>query len=129
MGRGNSAPGKGFAGAEHRFVAAARAIPATTGAVHRFLDLEEFDAEVAAQVTVIQASIEEFATVAEEEDGEASELARGAVEDGKRALRAINSFKAAIIVSNDLVDAKTALDDLDEEVDDLEAKVARWNNL
>jgi len=129
MGRGSTAPGKDFASVEHRFVTAARAIPATTGVVTRFLDLDEFNAEVDAQATVMQVSMAEFAAIAEAEDGEASELARGAVIDGERALRAITRFRGAITTSNDLVDAQKALEDLGEEVDDLEAKVAQWNNL
>jgi hypothetical protein len=129
MGRGSSTPGKDFTSVEHRFVAAARAIPATTGLVQRFLDLDDFNAQVDAQALVMQTSMAEFTTIAEEEDGEASDLARGAVKNGERALRAITRFRAAITTSNDLVDAQSALDDLSEEVDDLEGKLEQWNNL
>jgi hypothetical protein len=129
MGRGESAPGKDFASVEHRFVAAARAIPETTGVVQRFLDLEEFNDQVDAQALVLQTSMAEFTTIAEEEDGEASELARDAITNGERALRAITRFRTAITTSNDLVDARRALDDLGEEVDDLETKLQEWNNL
>jgi hypothetical protein len=129
MGRGSTAPGKDFASVEHRFVTAARAIPATTGLVQRFLDLDEFNAEVDAQAFVLQTSMAEFTTIAEEEEGDASELARDAVTNGERALRAITRFRAAITTSNDLVAAQSALDDLGEEVDDLETKLEQWNNL
>jgi hypothetical protein len=129
MGRGTGAPGQDFASVEQRFVTAARAIPATTAVVQRFLDLDEFNAQVDAQAFVLQTSMAEFTTIAEEEDGEASDLARDAVTNGERALRAITRFRAAITTSNDLVDAQRALDDLGAEVDDLEAKVKKWNNL
>ncbi len=129
MGRGESAPGMDFASVEARFVAAARAIPETTAVVQRYRDLEEFNARVDEQAFVMQVSMAEFTTIAEEEDGEASDLARGAVENGERALRAITRFRAAITTSNDLVDAERALGDLDEEVDDLETKLQQWNQL
>jgi len=128
-GRGAGAPDQDFASVEQRFVGAARAIPQATAGVQRFLDLDEFNARVDAQAIVIQTSMAEFSTIADEEDGEASDLARGAVADGERALRAITQFRAAITTSNDLADARQALDDLDAEVDDIETKVRKWKSL
>jgi hypothetical protein len=129
MGRGESAPGTDFPSVEGRFVSAARAIPETTAVVQRFLDLDKFNAEVDAHAFVLQTSMAEFTAIADEEDGEASELAREAVTNGERALKAISRFRAAITTSNDLVDAQRALDDLNDEVEDVEAKLDKWNQL
>ena len=111
---------------EQRFLAATRDLPEMTASVQEYNDLDVFDHALTVRTKFIEDSVAEFGTIAKEDDGAESKVARHAVTTGKRVLLAIERFRIAIIATNDLTEAQEALDDIAAEVDDLEAEVRAW---
>lgn len=129
VGRGDSAPGVDFASVEQRFASAAAAVHETPLVVQRFRELDQFNAALDEQAFVMQRSLEEFDRIASEEEGSAAAIARDALVTGQKALRAVSSFRDAIVTTFDLTDAQDALERLDAVVVDLDAKVEQWQQL
>ncbi|MEX2255908.1 MAG: hypothetical protein WEC34_10775 [Acidimicrobiia bacterium] len=129
LGRGDGAPAGDFVSVEKRFVAAAAAVHETPNVVHRFRELDEFNAALDAQAFVMQQSLEEFNRIAAEEEGDAATIAHSAAAASEEALREVSSFRDAIVTTNDLADAQDALERLDAIVVELDAKVKQWRRL
>jgi hypothetical protein len=118
-----------FASAHQRVVAAARAVPGAATEVHRFLELDRFNASIDHVVNEMNAGRGVFDQLARSEEREERDIAAAASEATQRATTATNDFRKAIAFTNRLVEAQAAQKELDDAVAELDHQASAWEQL
>jgi hypothetical protein len=119
-----------FLRAHERFVAAERAAEAAMPKVTRFIELEEFDATVLAQIEVMERQAGVFQRLVREGDDEEAQLAEEAAAATDRVITATKAYSYALLRRPPrLAQVSAAVVEMQAGVVELDRLAAEWNKL
>ncbi|MEX0663948.1 MAG: hypothetical protein WD598_04140 [Acidimicrobiia bacterium] len=117
-----------FLRAHERFVAAEHVAEDAMPKVTRFIELEEFDATVLAQIDVMERQAEVFQRLADEGDDEKAQQAQEAAAAAERVITATRAYSYALLRRR-LTQTAAAVVEMQAGVVELDRLATEWNNL